>query len=133
MKTLTLMDLKAKNFLITSLWYKYGNPDRAKLTASGTTKLPNFGRGLSQVRTLTVGYGNDDVHNNNGYMEFEGWDSVLLWHFPDGIGAIGQTITIELYSSQKPSNSGFMLQIEGGSLSKVLYMDGLGIQIESDE
>lgn len=136
MKTITIMDTKAKEFLAYSLyWDSSQTINKIKVIASGTIKLPYYLGDMKQIRTINVVDDDRGYDFESGNLNIYHGDNLLplMWLFPDGMASIGQTITIELYNRDKTSNSGIQLQIEGGNPTKVMYIEGMTISFRGDE
>ena len=135
MKTITIMGSKAKQYMARSLLLSDYSFDRAKISVSGSTHQPIYPGQLIQDRTVAMfdSKGGSDFLDGTIHIRNAQADYGLMWVFPDGAGAPGSTITIQLYHEAFAPQIGINIAIEGGLPSGVLYMENMAIVFQGDE
>ena len=136
MKTSTIMGIKAKQYMAVSLSYGEFNINRARISVSGSSNQPNYPGDLTQVRQVEMRDLNDEYSFADGTIKIFSEANVLyplMWVFPDGVGAVGSTITLQLYNDEFAPQMGINIAIEGGLPSGVLYMENMAIVFQGDE
>lgn len=136
MKTVTIMGIKAKQYMAVSLSRGEFDINRARISVSGSNKQPNYPGQLTQVRQVEMRDLNNEYSFDDGSIKIFSEANVpypLMWVFPDGVGAVGSTITIQLYNSEFTPQIGINIGIEGGLPSGVLYMENMAIVFQGDE
>ena len=135
MKTITIMGSKAKQYMATSLYSSEYGLGRAKISVSGSTHQPIYPGQLIQARTVGMfdSLGGEDFLDGTIHIRNDQADYGLMWVFPDGVGAAGSTITIQLYSGSYAPQIGINIAIEGGLPAGVLYMENMAIVFQGDE
>lgn len=135
MKTNTIMGSKAKQYMATAYVKSEYGISRARISVSGTTHQPIYPGQLIQARTVGMfdSLGGSAFLDGTIHIKNDQADYGLMWVFPDGVGAAGSTITIQLYSGSYTPQIGINIAIEGGLPSGVLYMENMAIVFQGDE